>query len=60
MQINIATWDRMIRLMIAIVLLSWAVAGGPAWAYFGLAFLATAAWRFDPIYAIFRTGTRRS
>lgn len=60
MQINIATWDRLIRFMLGIVLLSWAFAGGPFWAYFGLALIATAAWKFDPIYALFRTGTRRT
>jgi hypothetical protein len=59
MRINMATWDRILRMIAGIALFSWAIAGGPIWAYLGLAFIATAAWRFDPFYAIFRTGTLR-
>ena len=57
MRINMAIWDRAIRLLLGTGLVAWGAAGGPWWAYFGLALLATAAWRFDPIYAILRTGT---
>jgi hypothetical protein len=59
MHINIATWDRILRMIIGVVLFAWAIAGGPIWAYLGLALIATAAWRFDPFYAIFRIGTFR-
>ena len=59
MHINIATWDRLLRMIIGVLLFAWAIAGGPIWAYLGLALIATAAWRFDPIYAIFRVGTYR-
>ena len=52
-----AVWDRILRLFLGTALLAWAVAGGPWWAYLGLVLLATAAWRFDPIYAIFRLST---
>lgn len=44
-------------MFIGFVLLAWAVAGGPWWAYFGLVFQAMAAWRFCPIYAVLRIGT---
>ncbi len=57
MKINLAGWDRILRLIIGVILLIWAVAGGPWWAYFGLILIATGAWRFCPIYALFRTGT---
>ncbi len=60
MTINIATWDRALRMIIGVALLSWAIAGGPVWAYLGLAFIITAAWRFDPIYALFRISTYRA
>jgi hypothetical protein len=60
MQMNIATWDRIIRLIIGVIFLAWAIAGGPVWAYLGLALIATGSWRFDPFYAIFRTGTIKS
>ncbi|HVK62116.1 MAG TPA: DUF2892 domain-containing protein [Bdellovibrionales bacterium] len=54
-----ASWDRILRLILGTLLFTWAVAGGPWWAYLGLVLIATAAWRFDPIYAILRTGTAR-
>lgn len=57
MRINIATWDRILRYIIGVTLLTYAVAGGPVWTYFGLVITATAAWRFDPIYALFRKAT---
>lgn len=56
-EINMAVWDRVLRLLIGSLLVAWGVAGGPWWAYVGLALLATAAWRFDPVYAALRTGT---
>lgn len=59
MHINIATWDRILRTIVGVLLFAWAIAGGPLWAYLGLVLIATAAWRFDPFYAIFRTGTFR-
>ncbi|RYZ69805.1 MAG: DUF2892 domain-containing protein [Proteobacteria bacterium] len=60
MRINLAVWDRIIRMLLGTALLGWAIAGGPLWAYFGLVFIGTAAWKFDPIYAIFRFSTLRS
>ncbi|MES2965500.1 MAG: DUF2892 domain-containing protein [Bdellovibrionota bacterium] len=57
MRINMAVWDRIIRLIMGAGLVAWAVAGGPWWAYVGLVLLATAAWRFCPVYAIFRLST---
>lgn len=59
MKINVANWDRVVRLFIGGLLVAWAVAGGPWWAYLGLVLVATSAWSFCPIYALFRTGTRR-
>jgi hypothetical protein len=59
MKINMADWDRILRLISGVMLLIWGVAGGPWWAYFGLVLIATGAWRFCPIYALFRNGTAR-
>jgi len=59
MKINIAGWDRILRLIVGAVLIIWGVAGGPWWAYFGLVLVGTGAWRFCAIYALFRTGTAR-
>lgn len=57
MKINMAQWDRFLRLVLGTILFAWAVAGGPWWAYFGLVLQATAAWRFCPAYAVVRTGS---
>jgi hypothetical protein len=59
MKINMAIWDRVLRLFVGTLLVAWAVAGGPWWAYLGLVLLGTSAWRFCPIYAALRTGTRQ-
>lgn len=59
MKINLATWDRILRLIAGSLLIVWAVAGGPWWSYLGLVLIATAAWRFCPLYALFRTGTAK-
>ena len=60
MRINMATWDRILRFIVGISLTAWAFASGPIWTYLGLVLIATAAWRFCPFYALFRTGTLRS
>ena len=57
MKINMAVWDRILRLFFGLILVAWGVAGGPWWAYFGLVPLATAAWRFCPVYAVLKLGT---
>lgn len=59
MRINMANWDRLLRLFIGVASFAWATAGGPVWAYLGLVLIATAAWRFCPVYALFRGGTLR-
>ena len=59
MRINLAVWDRVIRAIIGTALSGWAIAGGPLWAFVGVLIIATAAWRFDPIYALFGFTTVR-
>lgn len=57
MRINLAVWDSVIRILIGTLVTAWAIAGGPLWAYLGLALIGTGAWRFDPFYALFRIST---
>ena len=59
MKINVAAWDRILRLVFGTALFAWAIAGGPWWAYLGLGLIATGAWRFCPVYAFLRSGTFR-
>lgn len=52
MRKNVIWWDRLIRFLLGIVMLTWAIAGGPGWAYLGLYPLASASWGYCPIYAV--------
>ena len=49
-----ALWDRLLRLILGFVGLIWAVAGGPSWGYLSIYLLATAAWGWCLVYALFR------
>jgi hypothetical protein len=59
MKCNVGAIDRLLRLFAGTLLVAWAVAGGPWWAYIGLVLLATAAWRFCPLYTMLRVSTDR-
>jgi hypothetical protein len=51
-QKNILWWDRFVRFILGIVMIAWAIAGGPAWAYIGLYVLATGAWGYCAVYSL--------
>lgn len=57
MKCNVALWDRILRFLFGVILMTYAFAGGPFWAYFGIYGLITAAWGFCPAYAFFRIRT---
>ncbi len=59
MRCNLALWDRMIRFLIGILLVTYAIAGGPLWPWGGLEFLATSGWGFCPLYGMLKTQTLR-
>lgn len=50
---NVGTIDRVLRIVVGLALITWAIAGGPLWAFIGLIPLATAILKFCPAYAIF-------
>ena len=57
---NLAQWDRTLRFIIAVLVLSYAIAGGPTWFWvLGLYSLVTAAWGLCPVYSFFRIRTLR-
>ena len=57
---NLAFWDRTIRFLIAVLQISYAVAGGPVWFWpMGLYFLITSGWGLCPIYSFFKVRTLR-
>lgn len=55
---NIRMYDRVIRYILGLILLTWAVAGGPTWTYVGLYLLYTATFGTCLIYWIFRINSR--
>ncbi len=60
MKCNLALWDRSLRFILAVILLTYAVAGGPFWAWGGLYFLMTSAWGLCPAYAFLKFKTIRT
>jgi hypothetical protein len=49
---NVLWWDRILRFLVGVLLLAWAIAGGPGWTYVGAAILATGAWGYCPVMAV--------
>ena len=49
---NIGTIDRLLRALVGIGLIAWAILGGPVWAWIGIVPLATAAISFCPAYTV--------
>ena len=57
---NLALWDRALRFLLSVVVLSYAIGGGPLWFWLlGIYALLTAAWGLCPIYSFFRIKTLR-
>lgn len=59
MKINLAIWDRVIRFIFGVMGLSWAISGGPWWAYAGSYLILTASWGICPVYAFFKIRTAK-
>ncbi len=51
---NLQQWERVVRFILGVLMLTWAIAGGATWGYLGVPLLATACWGFSPSYALFR------
>jgi len=60
MRCNIAFWDRLLRFIFGVLLLFYAVAGGPFWAYFGLYLIFSSAWGLCFFYSLFKIQTLSS
>ncbi|MEQ1723210.1 MAG: DUF2892 domain-containing protein [Pseudobdellovibrio sp.] len=57
---NLAIWDRVLRFFISVLVLSYAVAGGPIWFWpLGLYFLTTSGWGICPTYSFLKIRTLR-
>ena len=54
MDFNLLQWHRYLRVLSGILLLSYAFAGGPVWAYVGFFPLITGAIAFCPVIALIK------
>lgn len=53
MKMNVGGIDRILRGVVGIALILWALSGGPVWAWIGIVPLATALFSFCPAYTLF-------
>jgi hypothetical protein len=59
MKCNVATWDRVLRFIFGVLLVVYAIAGGPFWAYFGVYLLFSSAWGLCFFYSYLKIQTAR-
>ena len=59
MKCNVAIWDRILRFFFGVILLFYAIAGGPYWAYFGLYLIFSSAWGVCMFYSLLKIQTTR-
>jgi hypothetical protein len=57
MKANIGGIDRVLRILVGLALIAWALMGGPVWAWIGIVPLATGSISFCPIYPILGLNT---
>lgn len=57
MKTNVGGIDRVLRIVVGIALIIWAVTGGPVWAWIGVVPLATGLIGFCPLYPLLGLNT---
>ena len=57
MKINVGGIDKILRLVVGLALIAWALMGGPVWAWVGVVPLATGAIGWCPAYNLFGMNT---
>ena len=57
MKSNVGGWDKGLRIAAGVLLIGWAVTGGPMWAWIGVVPLATGLFNFCPLYALIGANT---
>ena len=60
MKSNVGRTDKVLRILLGLALIAWALAGGPVWAWVGLVPLATGLFNFCPLYALLGMNTCRT
>ncbi len=57
MKANVGGIDRVLRILVGVSLVGWALMGGPVWAWIGLLPIATGTTRFCPAYPLLGIST---
>ncbi|AVR89343.1 YgaP family membrane protein [Thauera aromatica] len=57
MKTNVGGIDKIVRIVIGIALIAWALFGGPVWAWIGVIPLATGLMGWCPAYGLFGMST---
>jgi hypothetical protein len=57
MKMNVGTTDRVIRILLGLALIAWALTTGPVWAWIGVVPLATGLFQFCPLYSVLGMST---
>lgn len=57
MKANVGGIDRVLRIVVGLALIGWALTGGPIWAWIGVVPLATGAISFCPLYPLLGMST---
>jgi hypothetical protein len=57
MKLNVGGIDRILRIVVGLALVAWALMGGPVWAWIGIVPLGTGAVGFCPLYPILGLST---
>ncbi|MCK9285534.1 MAG: DUF2892 domain-containing protein [Rhodocyclaceae bacterium] len=57
MKANVGGIDRVLRIVVGLALVGWALTGGPLWAWIGLLPIATGTTKFCPVYPLLGMNT---
>jgi hypothetical protein len=57
MKLNVGGIDRILRIVVGVALIAWAVMGGPVWAWIGIVPLVTGLFKFCPLYTLLGMNT---
>jgi hypothetical protein len=57
MKLNVGGIDRILRIVVGLALVAWALMGGPVWAWIGIVPLGTGLIGFCPLYPIIGMNT---
>lgn len=57
MKLNVGGIDRILRIVVGLALVAWAIMGGPVWAWIGVVPLGTGLFGFCPLYPLLGMNT---